>query len=678
VSGLDAALTGKADGAATTTALGTKADKATAVTATAPLTGTGTLGAALTLGINEFNGAGTRGTVKDPVTATGKFLKDDGTWGQGPNAVSGVGGVFPFTYNTSTVETITGNQMRGNNATFVNSTKLWVSVTTVDGLDVTLGLSRIKAGFQVYVQDYTSASRYVIFNVTADAFNTGHPTYFEIPVIVSSSLGTIPGGKAAFQSINPAAAANLFSPTTTAAGLTPGANGVGGSYYLNGVGGWSVPAGGGGGGITTDQAIDAVQAAMTATAPIVVTHDSPTQTIKLTGPTIETQTGAQGKVDAHTGQASGAHAASAIAFTPGGTIAGSTVQTAVAEVATDAATALTNHEADTTAIHGIADTSVLETVSGSQAKVNTHTGLATGAHAATAISFAPGGTIAATTAQAAIAEVATDAASALATHEADTTAIHGIADTSLLETQAGATSKVSAHTGLATGAHAATAISYAGSTNLVAANVEAALDELDAEKQPLDSDLTAIGNLAPANNDVIQRKGGVWVNSTPATLKTDLAIASGDVSGLGSLATKSTVVSADITDLTIATGDLANDAVTYAKIQNVTAVDKILGRVTSGAGDIEEITCTAAGRNLIDDADITAQRATLGLTGAAVLALPIPVANGGTGAASASAARTALAVPEALNSLAGIWKGTQAQYTALGTYDSNTLYAIVP
>lgn len=58
---------------------------------------------------------------------------------------------------------------------------------------------------------------------------------------------------------------------------------------------------------------------------------------------------------------------------------------------------------------------------------------------------------------------------------------------------------------------------------------------------------------------------------------------------------------------------IANDAVTYAKIQNVSATDKLLGRSTAGAGDVEEITCTSAGRALIDDADATAQRTTLGL-----------------------------------------------------------------
>lgn len=62
---------------------------------------------------------------------------------------------------------------------------------------------------------------------------------------------------------------------------------------------------------------------------------------------------------------------------------------------------------------------------------------------------------------------------------------------------------------------------------------------------------------------------------------------------------------------TVATAGITDDAVTYAKIQNVSATDKLLGRSTSGAGDVEEIACTAAGRALLDDADANAQRQTL-------------------------------------------------------------------
>ncbi|VTT98949.1 Uncharacterized protein OS=Bradyrhizobium sp. YR681 GN=PMI42_04878 PE=4 SV=1 [Gemmataceae bacterium] len=94
-----------------------------------------------------------------------------------------------------------------------------------------------------------------------------------------------------------------------------------------------------------------------------------------------------------------------------------------------------------------------------------------------------------------------------------------------------------------------------------------------------------------------------------ATLKTDLGLTgtntgdqtitlTGDVTGSGTGSFAATI---------------ANDAVTYAKMQNVSATDKVLGRSSSGAGDVEEIACTAAGRALLDDADAAAQRTTLGL-----------------------------------------------------------------
>lgn len=57
---------------------------------------------------------------------------------------------------------------------------------------------------------------------------------------------------------------------------------------------------------------------------------------------------------------------------------------------------------------------------------------------------------------------------------------------------------------------------------------------------------------------------------------------------------------------------IANDAVTFAKMQNI-ATDTLIGRSTSGTGDPEAITCTAAGRALLDDANANAQRETLGL-----------------------------------------------------------------
>ena len=81
----------------------------------------------------------------------------------------------------------------------------------------------------------------------------------------------------------------------------------------------------------------------------------------------------------------------------------------------------------------------------------------------------------------------------------------------------------------------------------------------------------------------------------------------------GSLIANGGITATQLATNAVETAKIVDDAVTYAKIQNVTATDRLLGRSTAGAGEIEEITCTAAGRALLDDADVAAQRTTLGL-----------------------------------------------------------------
>lgn len=105
---------------------------------------------------------------------------------------------------------------------------------------------------------------------------------------------------------------------------------------------------------------------------------------------------------------------------------------------------------------------------------------------------------------------------------------------------------------------------------------------------------------------------------------------------LGTVTSVATVSDGDKGDITVsgtgATWTIDNSAVTYAKIQNVSATDKLLGRSTSGAGVVEEITCTAAGRALIDDSSAADQRTTLGLgtlaTQSGTLTDYLPLAGG--------------------------------------------------
>lgn len=113
-------------------------------------------------------------------------------------------------------------------------------------------------------------------------------------------------------------------------------------------------------------------------------------------------------------------------------------------------------------------------------------------------------------------------------------------------------------------------------------------------------------------------------------------------------------------DITVSTSGsvwtVDNDAITYAKMQNVSATDKLLGRATAGAGDVEEITCTAFARTLLDDADATTARATLGVVfGKSFTTSDLSIATSG----SATVAHSLGGVPKIIR---GFLKCTTAEY----------------
>lgn len=84
------------------------------------------------------------------------------------------------------------------------------------------------------------------------------------------------------------------------------------------------------------------------------------------------------------------------------------------------------------------------------------------------------------------------------------------------------------------GDYTASQVTSVPAGSVAATTVQAAIDELDTEKQPLDSDLTTIAGLTATTDSIIQSKSSAWTTRTPAQFKTDLVLVKGDV-GLGSV-----------------------------------------------------------------------------------------------------------------------------------------------
>jgi hypothetical protein len=129
---------------------------------------------------------------------------------QGPPGEDGIDGAsgsslgahVSFTFNSNTTAPPIGNQLRLNQSTQSAATIMWVSQTTVEGLDVSAGLDRIKAGYQVYMQDYDDSSKWLLFNVTSDAVDSG--SYFTITISFNrGSALPVPFQKIELQSISP-------------------------------------------------------------------------------------------------------------------------------------------------------------------------------------------------------------------------------------------------------------------------------------------------------------------------------------------------------------------------------------------------------------------------------------------------------------------------------------------
>lgn len=133
----------------------------------------------------------------------------------------------------------------------------------------------------------------------------------------------------------------------------------------------------------------------------------------------------------------------------------------------------------------------------------------------------------------------------------------------------------------------------------------------------------------------------------PNKLITDLPLAAADTTSVAPISNAAGTVTSKVTlasiaalgggapaDNTVSTAKIVNNAVTYAKLQNVSATDRLLGRSSAGAGVVEEVPCTAFGRSVLATADAAGGRAALA---AAPTAAPVFSGNVGIGTSSPAA-----------------------------------------
>lgn len=132
--------------------------------------------------------------------------------------------------------------------------------------------------------------------------------------------------------------------------------------------------------------------------------------------------------------------------------------------------------------------------------------------------------------------------------------------------------------------------------------------------QVLTSDGTDIAWDTGSTPDDTAYDATTWNTNTDAATKNairDKIETMDTVIGLNTAKTTNATHTGEVTGATALT--ITTDAVTYDKMQDTSATDKLLGRSTVGAGTVEEIACTAAGRAILDDIDANAQRTTLGV-----------------------------------------------------------------
>lgn len=388
----------------------------------------------------------------------------------------------------------------------------------------------------------------------------------------------------------------------------------------------------------------------------VVTYDEGTDTFILATPTGGGGGGGGGApTDANylVGTANGSLSAEIVVGTsPGGelggtwasptvdaTHSGSSHATVQSAAEATAAAALAAHEADTTSIHGIANTANLYASGGTDVAVaDGGTGSSTAGGARSNLGAAPA-----------------DATYIMQTANSETSAEQALSSLATgmvkVTTTTGALSTGTEGTDYYKPAGTDVAVADGGTGSSTAAGARTNLGLVIAtDVEAHDPDLTTIAGLSPSNDDVLQRKAGAWANRTIAQLLVDLAAAGttfqpldSDLTAIAALTTtsfgRSVLTLADAAALLAAAGAQASDATltalaaanwaanavpigTGADTLSQTAFAANTFPARSSSGNLVAKAITDFGLSLVDDTDASAGRTTLGLGTIATVAAP--------------------------------------------------------
>lgn len=121
-------------------------------------------------------------------------------------------------------------------------------------------------------------------------------------------------------------------------------------------------------------------------------------------------------------------------------------------------------------------------------------------------------------------------------------------------------------------------------------------DGLPVSAQPSFSNISGTATVAQGGTgQTSHTANGILLGNGSSALSITAAMTDGQILvGQSSAAPLPKTISGDVTVAASGAVTIANDAVSYAKMQNISATQRILGRNTSGSGDTEEVTATQA------------------------------------------------------------------------------------